>query len=111
MADTKTSAETDAAPPLRSDSVRLARGSGNRRTTLGEVLALVGDQQIVSTYSSASALGAAIANAGSGGTDGATVLTVVGGTGTPPQFNATIAGGVLVSIDSVAVAGGPDQTC
>ncbi len=59
----------------------------------------------VSTYSSASALGAAIANAGSGGTDGATVLTVVGGTGTPPQFNATITGGVLVSIDSVAVAG------
>jgi hypothetical protein len=37
MADTKASAETDAAPPLRSDIVRLARGGGNRRTTLGEV--------------------------------------------------------------------------
>ncbi len=64
-------------------------------------------------YASISAFGAAIAGVGSGGTDGATVLTVVGGTlaagGTASTFNATITGGVLDTTVplTVASAGGP----
>ncbi len=46
-----------------------------------------------------------VAGAGAGGTDGPTVLTVVGGTGTPVTFNGTITGGVLASVDSIASHG------
>lgn len=48
---------------------------------------------------------ASVATGGSGGANGAVVLTVVGGTGTAATLNGTISGGALVSIGGVASAG------
>src|SRR6185312_9320941 len=48
---------------------------------------------------------ATIANAGTGGTNGAAVVTGTTGTGTKFQANVTIAGGVIASVDSIAVEG------
>lgn len=46
-----------------------------------------------------------IAAAGSGGTNGAAVVTGTTGTGTKFQANVTIAGGAITAVNSVAVAG------
>jgi hypothetical protein len=47
----------------------------------------------------------AIVNAGSGGTNGAAVMTGTTGTGTKFQANVTIAGGVITAVNSMAVEG------
>lgn len=49
--------------------------------------------------------GAAIAAAGSGGTNGTAVVTGTTGTGTPFQADVTIAGGEISAINSIAVGG------
>lgn len=46
-----------------------------------------------------------IVNPGTGGTNGAAILTSVGGSGTPFQVNATIAGGVLTALGSFVTGG------
>ena len=48
---------------------------------------------------------ATIAAGGTGYTNGAQVLTVVGGTGTAATINVTVAGGVVTSVDSIASSG------
>lgn len=49
--------------------------------------------------------GATVATGGSGGANGAVVLTVVGGTGTAATINGTISGGALTAITTVATPG------
>ena len=50
--------------------------------------------------------GSTIAAAGSGGTNGAQVVTLSGGTcTTAPQFNVTVTGGAISAVNSVATAG------
>ena len=49
--------------------------------------------------------GATVASGGSGGSNGAVVLTVVGGNGTAATINGTISGGALTAITSVATPG------
>ncbi len=87
------------------DSSRSDDGS-----TVTERLPITVEQPITSTYASITALGAAIGAVGSGGTDGATVLTVAGGTlaagGVAAQFDATITGGILDVTVPLTVHGG-----
>jgi len=47
----------------------------------------------------------AITAGGSGGTNGAQVVTLVGGTGSGASFNVTVTGGVITSVNSIASAG------
>ncbi len=54
---------------------------------------------------SGSVKSAEIVSGGSGYTNGAQTLTVVGGTGTAATLNVTVAGGVVTSVDSIAGAG------
>jgi len=61
---------------------------------------LVGSEQI-----SGGVIKAVIIDGGSGYTNGAQVLTVVGGTGTPATINVTVAGNVVTSVDSIAAPG------
>lgn len=49
--------------------------------------------------------GATVAFGGTGGTNGAAVVTVVGGTGTAATLNVTISGGAITAVNSVATAG------
>lgn len=49
--------------------------------------------------------GATVSTGGSGGANGAVVLTVVGGTGTASTINGTISGGALTAITTVATPG------
>lgn len=78
-----------------------ANGSGGglvEPVTLQDVL--------TSDYVLASVVGAAIVNAGTGGTPGAATVTGTTGTGTKFQATVTIeAGGTIESIDSISVAG------
>lgn len=50
-------------------------------------------------------LSATIAAGGTGGTDGAQVVTGTTGTGTKFQANVTIAGGIITAVNSIAVVG------
>jgi hypothetical protein len=61
---------------------------------------LAGSEQILGEVQSAT-----IADGGSGYTNGAQVLTVVGGTGTAATINVTVAGGIVTSVDSIATPG------
>lgn len=49
--------------------------------------------------------GASIGNAGSGGTNGAVMLTGTTGTGTPFQIAGTVSGGVLTALGAISVGG------
>lgn len=61
---------------------------------------------LTSEYVLAEVVGAAIVNAGTGGTPGAATVTTTTGTGTPAQISVTIgAGGDIESIDDILAAG------
>lgn len=105
----KISALTVETPLDGTELVPLSLGTASNARTTTQAIADLGGGGVTfpltSDYVHASALGAAIANAGSGGTNGPATVTVQGVTGTAPQFGVTITGGVITSIDSVAVAG------
>jgi hypothetical protein len=61
---------------------------------------LAGSEQIIGSVTKAT-----IINGGSGYTNGAQTLTVVGGTGTAAQLNVTVSGGTVVSVDSIVIVG------
>jgi hypothetical protein len=65
----------------------------------------LGWPQFEATGVNSTVASAAIAAAGSGGTNGTAVYQVGGGTGTAATLNVTIAGGVLSAVNSVASAG------
>lgn len=60
---------------------------------------------VATATSNATVASAAVQSGGSGGTNGAVVLTVVGGTGSAATLNGTITGNALTAINSVATAG------
>lgn len=71
--------------------------------TIGQILTMLGGTGTPATFTldQLQVASAVIASAGSGGADGSQVFTIAtGATGTQPQFNGTVLGGVLVSIDS-----------
>ena len=59
----------------------------------------------VVTVQSTTVVSATIANAGTGGANGAAVVTGTTGTGAKFQANVTIAGGAITSVDSIALGG------
>lgn len=92
-------------PTLASILVRMRVAHSSGVTVNNFQFRAGGPQAELNALLNSSVASATVQAGGSGGTNGAVVLTVVGGSGTSATLNGTIAGNALTAIGSVATAG------